>query len=140
MKKIIFFTIIIATTLNVFSQHIENKPLTKSDYLQKSKSKKTIAWILAGTGITSVIISIATIDGTEIFSSIAGNDKPIKRFGALFFCGSAVALSSIPFFIISGKNKRKAMSLAFKIEQMPELQNVAIVNKPIPSATLKRRL
>ncbi len=110
------------------------------DYQKKSTSQKTIAWILAGTGVTTVIISIATFDGTEIFYSLAGNNKPINRFGALFFGGSAVALSSIPFFIISGKNKRKAMSLSFNIQQMPQLKQTSIAYCPIPSLKLKIRL
>lgn len=140
MKKIVFFAIIIAMTLNAFSQQIEKIILTKSDYLQKSKSQKTIAWILAGTGVTSVIISIATLDGTEIFSSIEGNDKPLNRFGVLFFGGCIVSLSSIPFFISSGKNKKKAMSMSFKMEQVPQLQITSLVNKPIPSLSVSLSL
>lgn len=139
MLKLLFaFVLFLIFSNFTFSQQVSPVPqLTKQDYLKKSKSQKTIAWILAGVGVTSVIISIATVDGTEIFSSIAGNDKPINRFGALFFGGSAVALSSIPLFIISDKNKRKAMSLSFKMEQVPQLQIASLVNKPTPSVSLK---
>lgn len=134
----VFFSISVAT----FSQQNEPAPqLTKQDYQQKSKSQKTIACILAGTGVTSVIISIATIDQTEIYSSIfSGNNKPVNRLSILFFGGCIVSLSSIPFFISSGKNKRKAMSLSFKMEQVPQLQNASLVNKSIPSVSLKIRL
>lgn len=140
-KNVILTMIFFSISVVTFCQQNEPAPqLTKQDYLQKSKSQKTIAWILAGTGVTSVIISIATLDGTEIFSFIEGNDKPINRFGALFFGGSAVALSSIPFFISSGKNRRKAMNLSFKMEQVTQLRIASLVNKPTPSVSLKIRL
>lgn len=137
MLTMMFFFISVV----IFSQQTNPAlPSTKQDFLKKSKSQKIIAWILAGTGVTSVIISIATIDGTELFSSLAGNNKPVNRFGILFFGGCIVSLSSIPFFISSGKNKRKAMSLSFKMEQVPQLQIASLVNKPIPSISLKLRL
>ena len=142
MLKLLFTFVLLLVLSNIsYSQQVSPAPqLTKQDYLKKSKSQKTIAWILAGTGVTSVIISIATIDGTEIFSSIEGNNKPINRFGILIFGGCIVSLSSIPFFISSGKNKRKAMSLSLKMEQVPQLQIASLVNKPNPSVILKIRL
>jgi hypothetical protein len=138
MKNIIVFSMLMTIAATSFSQQITPQPqLTKQDYLKKSKKQKTIGWILAGTGVTSVVLSIATLDGTEIFSSIDGDDGPINRFGALFFGGGVVTLSSIPFFISSGKNNRKAMSMSFKMQQVPQMQISKITNQSIPSLSLK---
>ena len=142
MKKIILFFLVAALATTVFSQQTATPPLTKADSLQKNKTQKTIAWVLAGAGVTSVIFSIATADGTEIFSSIAGNNKPINRFGVLFFGGSAVAISSIPLFIASGKNKRKAMTATtyLKMQTMPLAGWNSFVQKSYPSLAVKINL
>ena len=105
MLKLLFTFVLLLVLSNIsYSQQVSPAPqLTKQDYLKKSKSQKTIAWILAGTGVT-------------------------------------VSLSSIPFFISSGKNKRRAMSLSLKMEQVPQLQIASLVNKPNPSVILKIRL
>ena len=139
MSKLLFTTVLllIVSISSSGQQTNQVQQFTKTDYLKKSKTQKTIAWVLAGTGVTSVIISIATLDGTEIYSSIGGNNKPLNRFGTLFFGGSVVALSSIPFFIVSSKNKKKAMSLAIKNEPASQLYKKGIELKPVPSLALK---
>jgi hypothetical protein len=54
--------------------------------------------------------------------------------------GGVTALSSIPFFIAAGRNKRKGMSLSLKNETAPQLQKNIFVYKPVPSLTLKINL
>lgn len=46
-------------------------------------------------------------------------------------------LGSIPLFIASAKNKRRAMSVSFKNEMIPQLQGGSFVNQSAPSLSLK---
>jgi hypothetical protein len=46
-------------------------------------------------------------------------------------------LGSIPLFLASGRNKRKAMSLSFKNETAPQLLKGSFAYRPIPSVSLK---
>jgi len=80
--------------------------------LKKSKNQKTAAWILLGAGagvaITGGIIGTNAIknsnpdDPWDIFprGSLAG--------GGMVLGGLAATVVSVPFFIASGRNKKKA--------------------------------
>ena len=103
MKKIFVLMTFIIFSANVFSQ------VTKNDYLQKSKSKKT-------TGIVLLSVGGAAIIGGIIANGSKGENSSFEQDftgGALIAGGIASSLASIPFFISSGKFKKKAASLAF---------------------------
>ena len=113
MKKLSFIYIVcLCATLQTNAQMSDttsNVNLHKVDansLLQKSKKQKTTAWILLGGGAcifaTTVIITLS--DG---FLSLFDLKKDNNR-GVLLAAGGAVMLGSIPFFIASGNNKRKA--------------------------------
>ena len=57
--------------------------------------------------------------------------------GAVLIAGGVVALSSIPFFIVSGKNQRKATSVGFKIETTDPLYNQNLVCTSFPALRAK---
>jgi len=59
---------------------------------------------------------------------------------AAMIIGGTAALASIPFFIISSKNKRKAMSMSFKNQMIPQLQINGFAYSAIPSVNLKINL
>lgn len=128
-----------------FSQQTNPAPqLTNQDYLQKSKKQKTTAWILLAGGaalsITGAILSSHTLINILIDplnpESTSGSDADV----IVLLTGAAAMLGSVPLFISAGKNKRKAMSLSFKMEQVPQLQIASLVNKPTPSVSLKIKL
>jgi hypothetical protein len=54
--------------------------------------------------------------------------------------GGVAALSSIPLFIASGRNKRKGMSLSFKNETAPQIQKNSFVYRTVPSLKLRLNL
>jgi len=112
---ILTFVFLIATPL-VHGQKIEetiNKPPQGQYemYFQKHKKNKTAGWITFGAGLTMSVIGLATQTSGPLLS-----DNPDKGVG-LIYAGGAVALLSTPFFIASGKNKRKA-NLALKNESL----------------------
>ncbi len=132
MKKIfpLYFLLIISTV--TFSQ--QNNPtstLTKQDYLKKSKTQKTVGWILMGAGIVST-----GLGSVQVNPNYGSNTN---RNG-LLIAGLAAIGTSIPLFIASVKNRRKATSLSFQIHQIPQLQQTSIVYYPIPSLRLKINL
>ena len=137
MKKIVFLLLFSTVTFSSFSQ-TGNSPttLTKQDYLQKSKKQKTAAWILLGGGAAVGVIGLTQIN-------VAGSDYGDPKNGAgtvLFFTGAAATLSSIHFFSVSSKNKRKAMSVSFKNNPSQQIQRGSFVNRSLPSLTFKIHL
>ena len=98
--------------------------LTKDFYLQRSKNQKTAAWVLLGGG------ALATIGGAiwfnETFSiDIFGPDKNPgeNTAGFVMIAGVGAMLGSIPLFISSAHNKKRAESMAVFIgtERLPVL-------------------
>ncbi|MBK7560471.1 MAG: hypothetical protein IPI68_02890 [Chitinophagaceae bacterium] len=139
MKKIIVFTILLITANATFSQPSNvSSTLTKQDYLQKSKHQKTAAWILMGGGATLLLTGIVIPKGALTHSGFL--DDTYKNDGikdAFDLTGIVSMLGSIPFFIASSKNKKKAASLSFKNEPIPKLQKNSFVYRTIPALTLK---
>ena len=128
MKKIIPLLLLLAFSKTSFSQQTDPKQaLTKQDYLQKSKSQKTTAFILLGIGATAVAIAAP--------GNVSFDVLPVLVIG-----GGLATLGSIPLFIASGKNKRKAKQISFKMQQTPQLQISRSVNRAFPSLNFKLSL
>jgi hypothetical protein len=105
------------------------KSNTKADYLKKSKTQKIIAFSLLGGG------TIAWLAGA---SKNMNQEDNIDGGGeATMIIGGTAALASIPLFIISSKNKKKAMSMSFKNQILPQLQHNGFVHRATPSLTIK---
>ena len=112
MKKVLFICIVCLcattqtnaqlrdTTLNTNTHKVDANSL-----FQKSKKQKTAAWILlgGGAGIAATVIIIIVFDPLSVFDLKKSNNR-----GLLLATGGAAMVASIPFFIASGKNKRKA--------------------------------
>ena len=142
MKKIITCAILLAMAATSFCQETNpTQPVTSTDYLKKSKKQKTIAWILAGTGVGVMVTAVATTSVNDWFNSVEGDHSGLNTGAALFVIGGIAALSSIPFFIASGKNRRKAAaSVSFKIETSAIISQWAFSDKPYPAVAIRVRL
>ncbi len=150
MQKIIFGTILIAFATASFSQQIVQKQsLTKADYLQKSKKQKRTAMIFLGGGaaliVTSLVIPQGEPTGYQIDPISGGFYEGHKNDGikgALILGGGLSLLGSIPFFIASGKNKRKARqaSVFINMERVPVLQGMAFSKQSFPGLGVRIRL
>jgi hypothetical protein len=130
MKKIKLALLLFLFIVSASAQQTTSAPnLTKSDYLKKSKNQKTIAFVLAGGG------SIAWLAGLGKYMN---QDDNIDGGGeTAMIIGGTAALASIPLFIISSKNKKKAMSMSFKNQRIPRLQNNGFAYRAIPSFNIK---
>ncbi len=116
---------------------------TKDDYLLKNKHQKTAAWIMLGGGTT--FVAVGGIIGIRGFSNLlsgevdkAGNN--IGLAGLLDITGGAAMLGSVPLFIASSKNKRKAMSITFSNQPLPALVKNTMGRRSFPSIGLQFKL
>jgi hypothetical protein len=84
-------------------------------YMEKYKTNKTVGWLLLVSGATMMTIKgvINAHNNNNVFKN---GFNPAKGPG-LGIIGSAMALTSIPFFISAGNNKRKAC-LSLKREKI----------------------
>ena len=100
--------------LSVMTLSAQGTKETKEYYLNKSKNQKTAGYILAGGGAALIISGIIVGNGDN------NNDPNELDFGPNFDAGLWLvggglvsALASIPLFISSGNNARKAASIVF---------------------------
>ena len=140
-KNIICFTMLLFSAASFCQQKTTAAPAIQTDYLKKSTNQKKTAWILLGGGGALVLTGIIIPKGEIIHESIWGYDyKNDGIKGGFSLTGTLSMLGSIPFFIASGKNKRKAASFSFKNETVPKIFKQNIVSLPLPSLTVKINL
>ena len=129
MKKLIICLLPLVLTISSFSQQTQ---FSKEDYLEKSKKQNTGAWVMLGTGTALATGGVVWGASKGVFC-----DCDYTGPNIMFFTGLGLMVGSIPIFIASGKNKRKAMSMSFKFQHIPQLPNTTKINQPIPSFNLK---
>ena len=130
MKYVLFMAFFAFVDYYAAAQADSNNIKMKDYYLQKSKSQNTVAWIFLGAGAATAII------GTIIAGSVEDEDDFTTSFNdaitgsGLIVIGAASCITSIPFFIVSGNNKRKAMSLSAGFQQIPMPANGLTIKQP----------
>ena len=133
MKKIIIYAMLLFVTANALGQQINpNQPLTRQDYLKKSKTQKKTAWILLGGGAAVAI-------GASILAVSSDWSKSETPYLVALSIGCASMLGSIPLFIASKRNKRKAMNAStyFEIQQYPVPTNTGLTLHSTATLSLK---
>lgn len=133
MKKLIFLIVLSILTVNSFSQ-TQNFKLSKTDYLQKSKNQKTVGWVLLAGGTTMAVVGIIVGNDSNMFDN---NNSDFEIGAGLLVVGVISDLVSIPFFISSSSNARKAATISFSIQKIYLPQNNVLIPKTQPSITLK---
>ena len=133
MKQVLISAALLLLIFNSsFSQSTQEKSTaSQNDQLKKSKNQKTAAWILVGIG------ALSTLLGTiQVNPDYGQNDN-----STFFLVGGLVTLgASVPLFIASAKNRKKAMSLTLKNETTQQFLNTRVKNRNIPSLNLKLNL
>jgi hypothetical protein len=158
MKKIIVFALLLIIATTTFSQPTTKPaPAFKTDYLKKSKNRKTEANIFMATGVSSVLVAFLIPRKEKLTYTYADNNSsswynifgpdPVVT-GSYYKKSNAVrspmvgfgilsALISIPMYFASYHYKMKAMRLSFKNETVPQLQKSSFINRTVPSLALK---
>jgi hypothetical protein len=133
MKKTLNFLILLFFIAKGFSQTIPSTSFSKEDYLEKSKRQKTTAWVLLSAGIGLTVVGIIGFENSyDDF-----NDNSTDTYGTLIVSGSLIALGSIPFFISSGSNSRKAATLSISNQPILFPRQDSYVLNLQPSLSLK---
>jgi hypothetical protein len=124
MKSLIFLIFFVLLTVNLWSQNTTVVSSSKDYYLQKSNNQKKAGWILLGGG--TVFATIGGIGFSENFG-IFTDSATADGYGIMFLTGVISGLSSIPFFISSSNNARRAATITFNTDllliQNPLVQN-----------------
>ena len=135
MKKNILFFLLLTMSVTSFCQQTNPAPtLIKQDYLKKSRNQKTAAWCLLGGGVFAFGLGSIQPD------FLKGAEKSGAPQIMVMLTGMVSMGVSVPFFISAAKNKKKAMSLSFKNETLPQIYKSRLVYNNIPSLTLKINL
>ena len=117
---------------------------TADDYAARSRKLRTGAWILAGGGTAMIAggtILLASADWDDDYYSDRETGKIVG--GVLLITGGVICtLGSIPLFIVSARDKRKAARLSFKTETIPgpAVSKFGLAYKQMPSMVLKIQL
>ena len=128
--RTLFTILALISVMTVCAQGITE---TKEYYLNKSKNQKTAGYILAGGGAALII------SGIIVGNDDTNNDPNELDFGPDFEVGTWLlgggivsGLASIPFFISSGNNARKAATIAIRQQKIiiPRGNSQATVLQP----------
>jgi len=126
MKIILLISCFLVLTVASYSQQNHpSKPLTYDDYMKKSKDQKNAGWLMLGGGVLMISVGTLIIFGKGIFGA-DDTDSILPLVGA------GTAIGSIPFFISSGNNKRKAghINLGFQPETFPGQSPIILGAQP----------
>ncbi len=135
MKKLAFSIAFFFFIAQSFSQPPTSSIPSKDYYLQKSKKQKTTGLVVLCTGL-----GIALAGGIVYIIHEHNSDGWLDfDFTGAYIAagGGAVSLASIPFFISSSKNKKKAASVTLNKTPVLFLQQDGVVSKMHPTISLK---
>ena len=144
MIKIIFSTMLFLLSMSSFSQHTNPEgKLTQEDYLKKSKKQKKAALVFLAAGTTLMIAAAIIPKGDLVHDGICVGPYCSDKYkndgikSAFLIAGGVVALASIPLFVVSGKNRRKAKSVGFKLENIVQPHNQELICTSFPALRVK---
>jgi len=109
--------------------------------MQKSKNQKTVAWVLLGGGATFVLTGMLIPKGDLVQEGWLANSYENDGIKGVFeLTGILSMLGSIPFFTASAKNSKRAMSISFQNETIPQIQKNSFAYRSVPSLKLRLNL
>lgn len=136
MKHVLVCLVLLMMAPAVFSQRPDSTiTLTREDYLLMSKHQKTTGWVFLGVG-AGLVASGFIVDAAKQPSP----DDPyeISATGAsMIIVGMLSAMGSIPFFVNSSKNAKRAAEISLNNQNLLIPRNNAFVVMPQPTLTLK---
>ena len=125
------------------------KRLSKSDYWERSDNQRTVAIVLLSVGGATMIVGgigyyFVALEGfASLFNTETKySEKKLQAYGTAFIVGGVIALTSIPLFILSQKNKKLAKNyyaVSFKMEKNNSFPITGIGNKKFPAVKIGLR-
>ena len=133
MKKTTILCLLFAfATASFCQQAVQKHSATQTDYLNKSKQQEATGWVLLVGGTVVLAVTAATSASINFFRKRSFPIVPVSL-------GGSMMVASIPFFIASAGNKRKAnaASAFFRMEKIPVCQNTFFSNRSLPAVGFK---
>jgi hypothetical protein len=124
------------TSIGVAQQNHPQYKYSREEYLKKSKNNKRVGWILLGVGAATTATGL-------IIASTAPDDEflPDEIFsgGIAMGVGLLSMAGSVPFFIVSGSQARKAatMTAGIKMEKGMRLPSKGMGQTAYPAVSVK---
>ena len=137
MKKVFVYVLLVAMPMTIFCQKTNDSvPDIKTHYIEKSKNQKTAAWVLLGGGTALIGVGFLIGDNKNSTFDDAATGALLAGIGVLSTIGS------IPLFIASGKNKRRALrgTTFIKMEDTRMIHNQSFVQTSYPAIAFKIKL
>jgi hypothetical protein len=132
--KIFCLVLLFASTAGSCIGQTTKSTNTKNDYLKKSRNQQTVGWVLLGGGFVVTMVGVG-VASNNFWEDIITGKESARGTGAAI-TGVAMMAGSVPLFIASGKNRRKAFSLSFTNQKLPYLYKNRLTNESAPSVTL----
>ena len=145
MKHLVICTVVLLFALSASAQLIDQKStMTAEKYMDKSKKQRKVGRILLGAGAGLIIVDAVITKGELVkegipwLENLDPDEHKNDGVKAVFMsAGVASALASIPFFIISKKNSRRANSMGFKVEKSKNIIGLKSYSIPFPALAFK---
>jgi len=137
MRKIIVCTMLLFFVVTSFcQQENSSQSLSRQDYLKKSRHQQTAAIVLLSAGLLSTALGSVQINPNS-FEGGGNSQSPV-----FLIAGLAAIGASIPLFVASIKNKRKATNVStyLRFERVPLLKETGLTLHPYACLALKLNL
>jgi len=118
MKRFPLLLILFLFTVRSFAQEFTPN---KEYYLQKSKKEKKSAFIILGIGMATTVTGVLVYANNKDYHDLAYDYRSLGRLTTVV--GIVWTSASIPLFIKSAKNKKKAIDFDSSPTQIPNIQN-----------------
>lgn len=133
MKQIIAcIALLLIAGASYSQQKPATAPLTKQDFLKKSKSQETAAWCFMGAGVGLTTLGFAT----DRASHSENKSENTPRIVAVAAGLTSVTVGTI-LFAAARRNKNKAQALSFKMENTQQFQKGNLVYQSYPALSFK---
>src|SRR5688572_17590363 len=131
MKKL---SICFALVMSLSTSYCQEDAVKYEDYIKKSNRQKTTALILLGAGVAMIITGLLLQSNDNDLNNLTQDITGIGIGGAGIVC----TVISVPVFLASTRNKKKAAALSIKMEKAMQLQNnkFALMQYPAVSFTI----
>lgn len=116
MKRAIVSLLLLLLSFSMNAQEITVPTLSKEAYLKKSKTQKVIGWVLLGGGIG---LFVGAIKNYEMHFNFGGPNTTDNTTSTLYgIAGTGAIVGSIISFHSARNNKRKAVSVTIKTQEL----------------------
>jgi len=127
MKKIKSISLILSIIMLLISFQGFSQEMSKQDYLDKSRRQKTTAFILLGSSAAMIGTGIYLYNFQDGYTDVL----------VLYTAGFWTGIASIPLFISSNKNSKKAARMGLSNEPIYVPKYAVNLPRSVPSISLK---